>query len=287
MKSYREHHMSPLLFMLEVGVLGVAAGIAGALFGLGGGMFLVPALTLLFHVNIKYAIGASIVSVIATSSGAAAAYVRDRVTNVRIGTMLAIPTTTGALSGAFLAGLLSPRWLYLIFGLLLLYSVVPMLVRLGAPLADAGPPDPLAERLGLTGSYYDTAAGKHVAYTARRIGVGSGLMYFAGLVSGLLGIGSGIFKVLAMDVAMRLPLKVSTATSNFMIGVTAAASASVYFARGEVNPLVAAPVALGVLVGAGIGTRLMMRLGTGTLRLLFVPLIAYVGVAMVLRGLRP
>lgn len=279
--------MNPLAFVASVAALGVGAGVAGALFGLGGGLFLVPALTLLFHVNIKFAIGASIVSVIATSSGAAVAYIRDRLTNVRIGMLLEIATTTGALSGAFLTGLLAPRWLFLIFGTLLLYSILPMILRRGIDLVDPGPPDPLAATLSLSGTYYDAAAGREVAYAARRVPAGAAMMYCAGLVSGLLGIGSGIFKVLAMDVMMRLPLKVSTATSNFMIGVTAAASAGVYFSRGEVNPLVAAPVALGVLGGAWIGTRFMVRLRTQTLRLLFIPVLAYIGIVMIIRGLSP
>jgi uncharacterized membrane protein YfcA len=277
--------MIPLIFVAEVGAFGVLAGLLGALFGLGGGIFLIPALTLIFHVNIKYAIGASLVSVIATSSGSAAAYVRDRITNVRIGTILQVPSVAGALSGAYLTGLLAPRWLYIIFGGLLIYSAVPMLLRQGRDLADAGPPDPLALRLGLVGLYRDPATGQKVQYAARRVAAGTGMMYVAGLISGLLGIGSGIFKVIAMDVLMRLPLKVSTATSNFMIGVTAAASAGMYFTRGEINPLVAAPVALGVLLGAWLGTHLMLRLPARTLRLLFIPLLVYVGGAMVLRGI--
>jgi uncharacterized membrane protein YfcA len=268
-----------------VAVFAVGAGLAGALFGLGGGIFLIPALTLLFHVNIKYAIGASLVSVIATSSGSAAAYVRDRVTNVKIGTMLQLAAVAGALSGAYLTGLLPPRGLYVIFGGLLVYSAIPMILRRGIDLRDPGPPDPLALRLGMTGSYYDPAAGRHIQYAARRVTAGTAMMYVAGLISGLLGIGSGVFKVLAMDVLMRLPLKVSTATSNFMIGVTAAASAGVYFGRAEINPLVAAPTALGVLAGAWIGTRVMMRLRTQTLRLLFIPVLIYIGLAMVARGL--
>ncbi|MDR7417763.1 MAG: sulfite exporter TauE/SafE family protein [Armatimonadota bacterium] len=265
---------------------GVGAGVLGALFGLGGGIFLIPALTLLFHVNIKYAIGASLVSVIATSSGSAAAYVRDRLTNIRIGTVLQLASVTGALSGAYLTSVLPPRWLYLVFGLLLIYTAIPMILRVGRDLPDPGPPDPLALRWGLTGSYYDAASGQKVTYAARRVTAGAVMMCIAGLISGLLGIGSGVFKVLAMDVLMRLPLKVSTATSNFMIGVTAAASAGVYFGRAEINPLVAAPTALGVLVGAWVGARIMVRLRSRTLRLLFIPVLLYVGVAMALRGIR-
>lgn len=243
--------MDPLIFAIEVGAFAIVAGLLGALLGLGGGIFLIPALTLLFHVNIRYAIGASLVSVIATSSGSAAAYVRDRVTNVRIGTFLQVPSVAGALSGAYLGGLLPIKWLYVIFGGLLVYSAVPMVVRRGTDLPPAGPPDPLAVRLGLSGSYYDPAARQEVPYVARRVMAGCGMMYVAGLISGVLGIGSGLFKVIALDILMRLPLKVSTATSNFMVGVTAAGSAAVYFARGEINPLVSAPVALGVLIARG------------------------------------
>lgn len=279
--------MSPLTFVALVSAIGLGGGIAGALFGLGGGIFIVPALTLLFHVNIKYAIGASIVSVIATSSGAAAAYVRDRITNVRVGMFLEVATVSGALTGALAAGLVPGRILFVAFGSLLLYSIVPMVSRRGADLPAPGPPDPLAARYRLRGHYFDPAIGHEVTYAARRVPAGSAMMYLAGLISGLLGIGSGVFKVLAMDVLMRLPLKVSTATSTFMIGVTAAASAGVYFARGDVNPLVAAPVALGVLVGAWIGSRLMVRTHPQTLRVLFVPLLAYVGMTMVARGLWP
>jgi hypothetical protein len=285
--------VNPLVFVAEVGAFGIAAGVLGALFGLGGGIFLIPALTLGFHVNIKYAIGASLVSVIATSSGSAATYVKDNLTNVRIGTFLEVATVSGALSGAYVAGFISARWLSVLFGAFLLYSAAAMthsavtvILRRGVSLPPAGPPDPLAVRLGLRGSYYASATGQEIPYVARRVVAGTGMMYFAGLVSGVLGIGSGIFKVIAMDILMRLPLKVSTTTSNFMIGVTAAASAGVYFTRSEINPLVAGPVALGVLIGARLGARLLVRMRTQTLRFLFVPVVVYVGVSMILRGLR-
>jgi uncharacterized membrane protein YfcA len=282
--------MDPLAFVIAVAALGVGAGVLGALFGLGGGIFLIPALTLLFHVNIRYAIGASLIAVIATSSGTGAAYVRDRLTNIRIGTVIQVATVMGALLGAYLAGLLPARWLYIVFGSLLLYSALAMtqavMLRLGVELPDPGPPDGLATRFGMAGAYHDAASGELVMYAARRVASGTAVMFAAGIVSGLLGIGSGAFNVLAMDVLMRLPLKVSTATSNFIIGVTAAASAGVYFARGDIHPLLAAPVALGILIGAGIGTRLMLRLRSRTLRLLFIPVLLYVSVAMILRGIR-
>ncbi|HYM70529.1 MAG TPA: sulfite exporter TauE/SafE family protein [bacterium] len=269
---------------IEIFVLSVAAGVLGALLGLGGGIVIVPGLTLLIGLPIRYAVGASIVSVIATSSGAAAAYVRGGIANLRIAIALEVATTVGALSGAFLAGHVSPRWLYVVFGLLLAYSAVALLGRLTVEVPGEVPRDPLAERLRFAGEYDDHALGQRVPYTATAVVPGGVMMYVAGLLSGLLGIGSGSFKVLAMDIIMRLPMKVSTATSNFMIGVTAAASAGVYFARGDIHPLVAAPVALGVLAGAWGGTHVMLRLRNTTIRKLFIPVLAVTAIEMIIRG---
>ncbi len=267
-------------------LLSVGAGIGGAILGLGGGIIIVPALTLLLHLPIRFAIGASIVAVIAGSSGAAAVYIRDRLTNLRIGLALEVMTTIGALTGAFIAGHVSPRWLYLTFGLLLAYSAFALLGRLRFELPGEVPHDPLAERLRLTGEYYDQVLRKHISYTATGVVPGGLMMYLAGVFSGLLGIGSGLFKVLAMDVAMRLPMKVSTSTSNFMVGVTAAASASVYFSRGDILPIIAAPVALGVLGGAWVGTHVMGQLRNTTIRRLFIPVLAIVATGMIVHGIR-
>ena len=263
----------------------IVAGIVGALAGLGGGVLIVPLLTVAFGVDIRYAIGASIVSVIATSSGAAAAYVRDRITNMRVGMFLELATTSGAIVGALVAGLVHSTFLFIVFGLALASSALPMVVKIGEELPEGVVSDRWARRLRLASSYPDAVLGRTVAYEVTRVPLGFGMMVVAGLLSGLLGIGSGAFKVLAMDTAMRLPMKVSTTTSNFMIGVTAAASAGIYFARGDVNPLIAAPVALGVLAGAAIGSRLLMRLHTLTLRKLFVPLMLLIALEMILRGL--
>ncbi|HVG59869.1 MAG TPA: sulfite exporter TauE/SafE family protein, partial [Hyalangium sp.] len=210
--------MTPFFFVTVVFTISVVAGLLGSLLGLGGGLILVPILTLLLKVDIRYAVGASIVSVIATSSGAAAAYVRDRLANLRVAMFLEMATTAGALTGAFLAGVVGGRGLYLIFGAVMGYSAVAMLRKLGAQADAPVPPDALADRLGLHSSYFDEATGREVDYRVTRPLTGLGLMYAAGAVSGLLGIGSGALKVPAMDLAMRLPLKVSTATSNFMIG---------------------------------------------------------------------
>lgn len=274
----------PLLTMLLIFAGSIFAGMLGALVGLGGGILIVPMLTLFFGLPIQYAIGASIIAVIATSSGAAAAYVRDHMTNVRIGMFLEVATTTGAISGAFLAGLLAPQLLFVIFGIVLLISVLPVIVKLGEELPQRVHSDRLASWLHLSSSYPDRRMGKEVAYEVTHTPYGLAMMYVAGLLSGLLGIGSGTLKVLALDTLMRLPMKVSTTTSNFMIGVTAAASAGIYFARGDIQPLVAAPVALGILLGALLGARVLNKLSNRTLRLIFIPVMAIIALQMVLRG---
>jgi len=277
--------MSPLAFVAALFATSVAAGGAGAVLGLGGGILLIPILTLFFGVDLHYAMGASIVSVIATSSGAAAAYLRTSLSNVRIGLFLALATVSGALLGAGLAGVVPIRVLQLLLGLALAYSTVTTLRQLRVELPEAAETDPLALRFGLEGTYYDAALDRDVKYRATRVAQGFAAMFGAGLLSGLLGIGSGAFKVLAMDHFMRLPMKVSTATSNFMIGITSAASAGIYFARGDIHPLLAAPVAIGVLVGAAAGTRLMTRLRNTTIRKAFLPILGWLAVSMILRGL--
>jgi len=274
-----------IAFVVIVLVASTIAGFVGALAGLGGGVLVVPLLTLGFGVDIRYAIGASIVSVIATSSGAAAAYVRDRITNLRVGMFLELATTTGAITGALVAGLVNPAILYVVFGLALAVSVVPLAAHLGEELPVNVTNDQWADRLRLGSSYEDAVLGRTVTYQVTHVPAGLAMMWLAGLISGLLGIGSGTFKVLAMDVAMRLPVKVSTTTSNLMIGVTAAASAGIYFARGDVNPLIAAPVALGGLLGAGLGSRSLVRLSNRMVRIVFIPILVAVSTEMLLRGL--
>ncbi len=277
------HYSLPiLLFIFGSSAL---AGLLGSLIGLGGGVLIVPLLTLVFGLPIPFAIGASIISVIATSSGAAAAYVRDHLTNMRVGMFLELGTTLGAISGAFLAGLLAPGILSIVFGIVLLISAAPLVFKIGEELPQGVQNDRWAAWLRLSASYPDHQLGKDVPYQVTRTPFGLAMMYVAGLISGLLGIGSGTFKVLALDSLMRLPLKVSTTTSNFMIGVTAAASAGIYFSRGDILPLLAAPVALGVLVGALAGAHLLTRLSNKTLRLIFLPVIAVSAIEMVLHGL--
>lgn len=273
------------IFVLTIFGASIVAGLIGSLVGLGGGVLIVPILTLFFHLDIRLAIGASIVSVIATSSGAAAAYVRDHLTNVRVGMLLELATSIGAVTGALVAAYLNARVLFLLFGGILLFSILPTIMKLGEDLPSDVTDDRWATRFRLASYYPDRARGAPVYYRVTRVPVGFGLMYVAGVVSGLLGIGSGALKVLAMDTAMRLPMKVSSATSNFMIGVTAAASAGIYFWRGDVLPLIAAPVALGVLAGATVGAKLLVRFRNNTVRLVFLPVLAGVAIQMLLRGL--
>lgn len=276
--------VTPLTFLLAVLAISIVAGFLGSLLGLGGGTLIVPALTLLLGVDIRFAIGAAIVAVIATSSGAAAAYVRERMTNLRVAMVLEIATTAGAITGAVISGLIPVQALYVIFGLVLAVSALSMLRHRAEAHVAPVPADRLSDRLALHGQFHDAARGEVVDYRVTRAPLGLGIMYVAGATSGLLGVGGGSFKVPAMDLAMRLPIKVSTATSNFMIGVTAAASAAVYFGRGDINPTVAAPVAAGVLVGAMAGARVLPRVSSSALRAVFVVVLGVVAVQMLRQG---
>jgi uncharacterized membrane protein YfcA len=273
--------MSALEFTLLVLLGGVAAGFLGSLTGLGGGVVIVPLLTALFGIDIHYAIGASLVSVIATSSGAAAAYVREGYSNVRVGMFLEIATTIGALTGAFVGSAIPPDYLAIVFGVVLLVSAY--LSSRARSDEEGGPPDPIAARLRLDASYPTPQGRQH--YHVQRVPLGFVLMYVAGVLSGLLGIGSGAFKVLAMDRAMRLPFKVSTTTSNFMIGVTAAASAGVYLQHNYIRPTVAMPVMLGVLAGSLLGTRVLVVARVKVLRLVFGAVIVALAIQMIYKGL--
>ncbi|MCL5885939.1 MAG: sulfite exporter TauE/SafE family protein [Actinobacteria bacterium] len=277
--------MNPLDFVILMFLISIVAGILGSLIGLGGGVVVVPVLTLIFHIDIRLAIGASIVSVIATSSGAAAAYVRERMTNLRAGMFLEIATTTGAITGAFLTTILPARFLFILFGVVLAYSGFAMYAKRHQDRLLSVSTDRIANRLNLHGSYYDEAEKREISYKVTGTKLGLALMYVAGMVSALLGIGSGALKVPAMDLAMHLPMKVSTATSNFMIGVTAAASAGVYFARGQIDPVIAAPVAAGVLGGATVGSLMLGKIESKAIRMIFVVVLIVIAFEMFQRGI--
>lgn len=276
--------MTPLDFMLIAFLASVLAGLVGSILGLGGGIIVVPTLTLLLGVNIRFAIAASLVSVIATSTGAAAAYVREHLTNLRLGMVLELATTAGALCGAYLAGLIPAAWLQRIFGGLMIYAAIMMLVRTARPTRGPTPSDPLGDRLGLHASYYDPWLKGQVTYAVCRTWLGLLVSAVAGAVSGLLGVGGGLLKVPVMTLGMHVPIKAATATSNFMIGVTAAASAGVYFLRGDIDPFIAAPVILGITVGATTGSRLLGRLRSSWIRLAFVVILLIVSFQMLTRN---
>ena len=272
--------MTVAVFSGVVFLVSALAGFLGALTGLGGGVVVTPVLTLLLGVNLHYAMGASLVSVIATSSGAAAAYVKEGFSNLRAGMMLEIATTAGAVAGAHLTSVVPVPALAIVFGAVLLYSAWHSLAEHASSRNDGG--DPLAERLRLN-SVYPGPTGP-LAYKITHVKSGFGLMVVAGLISGLLGIGSGAMKVVAMDQVMKIPFKVSTTTSNFMIGVTAAASAGIYLRHGYIHPGLAMPVMLGVLGGSLLGARLLSGANVRVLRRVFAVVIAVMAIEMVYSG---
>jgi len=277
-------HIGSVAWLLLVSI--GASALGGAL-GMASGIFLVPLLTLFGRVDIHAAVAASIVSVIACSCGSAAPFLKSGLTNIRVAIVLEVATTLGALTGVLLAGTLSTQFLFGLFAAVLLVSASQMMTRRreisGEP--DVFNPRDWATVLRLHSSYPDHTLGRDVFYHVRRVPLGLALMYGAGLISALLGIGSGVLKIPAMDTALRLPIKVSTATSNFMIGVTAAASGVAYFARGDIDPAVAGPVALGSVVGALLGARFLMAMSGEKLRLFFVVVLVAVAVQMLLSAL--
>jgi uncharacterized membrane protein YfcA len=273
--------MSVLLFTIIVLIGAFLAGLLGSLTGLGGGVIIIPLLTLVLGVDIHYAIGASIVSVIATSSGSAAAYVKEGITNIRIGMFLEIATTISAVFGAIIAIYINPSYIAVLFGLILLFSAA-MMLRKKLPHVDGDNSGKLAKLLRLNGSY-PTEHGE-VSYGVHNVVGGFMMMFVAGIVSGLLGIGSGALKVLAMDNIMRIPFKVSTTTSNFMMGVTAAASAVVYLHRGQIDPGIVMPVCVGVLIGATVGSKILVKSKPEKLKVVFAVLVAFLALQMIYNG---
>lgn len=276
--------------ILQFMLIAVFAGFLGSLVGLGGGIIITPALTILFGFDIKYAIGASIVAVIATSSGSAIAFVKDHVSNMRVGMLLEVFTTAGGVVGALMAGVFSSKLLYIFFSLILLNSFYGMLKKTGLITKlkkeeENVENDKYADKYKLNSTYYDKATGETVKYNVTNVPQGSLVMFGAGFASGLLGIGSGAFKVVALDTYMKLPIKVSTATSNFMMGVTATASALIYFFNGTINPAVAAPIAIGTLIGSRTGAKVMQRLDAKYIRYIFLPILLFTIINMLLKGL--
>ena len=281
--------LDALVLFVVLALTSMAAGFMGSLTGLGGATFLVPIYVLFIGIPIQYAAGASLISTIATSSGAGSAYLRDRVTNVRIGMSLEIATTSGSIVGSLTAAWVYAHNLqhviYVIFGIVLLGSIYTQITRSKLELPKPKPPDRWTKWLQLYGRYYDPALGREVDYHGVRWWLGELIMFAAGVISGLLGIGSGALKVLAMDWAMNLPMKVSTTTSNFMIGVTAATGSSIYWFFGYIQPYFAAATAIGVLAGSFLGSKVLLKLRNVTIRYIFIAILAILGIQMLLRGL--
>lgn len=270
------------LFIAVMFIGAVAAGLLGSLTGLGGGVVVIPLLTLGLGVDMRYAVGAALVASIANSSGAAAAYIREGITNVRIGMFLEIATTIGAVCGAMIAMWLPTSIVAMIFGCVLIFSAVMSIRKHDIHISISHKKDRWGERLKLDGTY--PLDGKMESYQVRNVAGGFSLMGLAGVVSGLLGIGSGALKVLAMDIVMKVPFKVSTTTSNFMIGVTAVASAVVYLQRGYIDPVIAMPIVVGVLIGAFVGSKLLVRVRVRPLRILFSIVITILAIEMIYNG---
>lgn len=253
--------------------ISIIAGFLGSLLGLGGGIIVIPSLTLFFHIDIRYAIAASLISIIATSSGAAAGFLKDRLTNLRLAVLLEVGTVTGAITGFLIASFIQPAYLFLLFGGFLLFSALMMLRRREEHISNNE--HPWSKKLKLS---------EGTSYKIENLPFGLATMYIAGILSAILGIGSGILKVLSMDGAMKLPIKVSSATSNFMIGVTAAASAGAYLLKGDVRPEIAGPVAVGIIIGSWIGARAMVKMPAGIIRKIFVVVLCIVSAQMIMKG---
>ncbi len=269
---------SSLLFLISI-----LAGFLGSLLGIGGGIIVVPALTLLFGVDIRYAVAASLISIIATSSGAAASFLRDHLTNLRVAVLLEIGTVAGAITGFMISSSIKSSWLYLLFGSFLFFSALMMFRKKGDSRTEVD--HPWSQKLKLAGSY-PNEKGTMTFYKVANVPFGLFSMYFAGILSALLGIGSGLFKVMAMDGAMKLPMKVSSATSNFMIGVTATASAGAFFMRGDIRPEIACPVAIGIIIGSWTGAKYMTKMPAARIRKIFVIVLIIVSIQMIMKGFK-
>ncbi len=277
-----------IIYFIELIVVGILAGFAGSLSGLGGGVVVIPLLTILFGVPIDYAAGASLVSTIATSSGAASAYVKERLSNIRIGMSLEVATTLGAIGGSIIAAYIYSKNLdqliFIIFGVVLLFLLYPTFKGFREKHERRMHKDWSTKFFQLEGNYYDRSTNKRVYYSGYRWWFGEGVMGIAGIISGLLGIGSGTLKVIGMDWGMKLPMKVTTSTSNFMIGVTAATSSAIYWALGYVQPFIAAPIVIGILIGSYYGSKMLQTMAGKRIRLIFLMLLLVAGLEMILRG---
>ncbi|MDR0898831.1 MAG: sulfite exporter TauE/SafE family protein [Lactobacillaceae bacterium] len=267
-------------------IVGILAGILGSILGLGGGILVTPILVIGFNLPIHYAIPISIIAVIGTSTGSSIAYLKDDLLNVRIAMFLEIFTSIGALVGAVLTGIFAPQYLNFFFGALLVYQGYNMYQKIRGGKADQLAPanDKIANYLRLDSTYYDQKEQKEIHYYVENVPLGSAIMFGAGFASGLLGIGSGSFKVFALDSAMKMPLKASSATSNFMMGVTAAASALIYFFQGMIKFEIVVPIVIGIIVGSTLGAKIMPKLNNKVIRIIFIPVVLLTGLQLVLKA---
>lgn len=271
------------MIALLIFVVSIFAGFLGALLGLGGGVIVVSILTLVIGIDIKYAVAASLIAVVATSSGAAASFLKDHLTNLRLAVILEVGTVLGAIVGFAISSYINSQFLYILFGGILMFSAVMMFRK---KVDNRGKVNhPIAEKLNLAGSYTEKN-GELIEYKVENVPGGLSIMFIAGVLSAVLGIGSGIFKVLAMDSLMKIPMKVSSATSNFMIGVTAAASAGAYLVRGDIRPEIAGPVAIGIIVGSYYGAKVMPKLPTATIKKVFIVILIFTASQMLYKGLK-
>lgn len=271
------------MYALALLLISIGGGFLGALLGIGGGIIVVPALTLFYGVDIRYAIAASLVSIVATSSGAAARFLKDHLTNLRVAVLLELGTVTGAMTGFIISSHISASYLYILFGSFLFFSAISMIRKKGDARSEVD--HPWSQKLKLSSSYPDQN-GVLTSYKVANVPFGLFSMYFAGMLSALLGIGSGLFKVMAMDGAMKIPMKVSSATSNFMIGVTATASAGAFFLRGDIRPEIACPVSLGILIGSWVGAGVMTKMPAATIKKIFVVVLIIVSIQMIVKGIQ-
>lgn len=271
------------MFQIILFSTSIFAGFLGALLGLGGGIIIVPVLTLILGVNIRYAIAASLIAIVATSSGAAASFLKDHLTNLRLAVLLEVGTVTGAMVGFFITGHIQTHYLFILFGSFLMLSAFMMLKKKGDSITDIN--HPWAEKLNL-GSKFPDGKGGLIFYKVAAVPLGLFIMFLAGILSALLGIGSGIFKVMAMDGLMKIPMKVSSATSNFMIGVTATASAGAFLLKGDILPEIACPVSVGIIIGSWVGAKVMPRMPANTIRRIFVIVLMIVSVQMMMKGFK-
>ncbi len=278
-----------IIKFLTIVIGSIIAGFIGSLTGLGGGTVLVPVLTLFYGIPIIFATGASLISTIATSAGSASAYTRQKIANIKIGIGLEIATTIGAIVGSVTAVYIYDHkldWVvYVIFGIVLLFSLIPTIRRIGSEEPLKMKPDWTTRLFQLTGKYYDSRLRKEISYQGVRWYLAEIIMFFAGVVSGLLGIGSGALKVLGMDWALNLPMKVTTTTSNFMIGITAATGSSIYWYAGYIEPFIAAATAIGVLVGSFLGAKVLVKITNRNVRWVFFAILSFLGIEMILKGL--